>query len=38
MAHAYTPGLKVVETALVRKQRRLPLAGEVLVEKGAEFP
>lgn len=34
MAHAYTPGLKVVETALVRKQRRLPLAGEVLVEKG----
>jgi hypothetical protein len=34
MAHAYTPGLKVVETALVRKQRRLPLAGEVLVKKG----
>jgi transcription antitermination factor NusG len=34
MAHAYTPGLKVVETALVRKQRRLPLTGEVLVEKG----
>jgi hypothetical protein len=34
MAHAYTPGLKVVETALVRKQRRLPLAGEVLVRKG----
>jgi hypothetical protein len=34
MVHAYTPGLKVVETALVRKQRRLPLAGEVLVKKG----
>jgi len=34
MAHAYTPGLKVVETAVVRKQRRLPLAGEVLVKKG----
>jgi len=34
MAHAYTPGLKVVETALVRKQRRLPLAGEVLVAQG----
>ena len=34
MTHAYTPGLKVVETALIRKQRRLPLAGEVLVKKG----
>lgn len=34
MTHAYTPGLKVVETALVRKQRRLPLAGEVLAGKG----
>ena len=34
MAHAYTPGLKVVETALIRKQRRLPLTGEVLVKKG----
>jgi hypothetical protein len=34
MAHAYTPGLKVVETAIVRKQRRLPLAGDVLVKKG----
>jgi biotin carboxyl carrier protein len=34
MAHAYTPGLKVVESAVVLKQRRLPLAGEVLVKKG----
>ncbi len=34
MAHAYTPGLKVTERAIVRKTRRLPLLGEVLVEKG----
>lgn len=34
MAHAYTPGLKVTERAVVRKIRRLPLLGEVLVEKG----
>ncbi|MBI2895220.1 MAG: hypothetical protein HYY06_16825 [Deltaproteobacteria bacterium] len=34
MAHAYTPGLKVTERAVIRKQRRLPLAGEVLVEEG----
>lgn len=34
MAHAYTPGLKVTEKAVVRKTRRLPLLGEVLVEKG----
>ena len=34
MAHAYTPGLKVTERAVVRKTRRLPLLGEVLVEKG----
>ncbi|HHY75306.1 MAG TPA: hypothetical protein GX500_00815 [Firmicutes bacterium] len=35
MAHAYTPGLKVTERAVIRKTRRLPLLGEVLVEKGA---
>ncbi len=34
MAHAYTPGLKVTGRTLVRKQRRLPLPGETLVEKG----
>lgn len=34
MAHAYTPGLKVTEKAVIRKTRRLPIPGEVLVEKG----
>jgi len=34
MAHAYTPGLKVTERAVIRKTRRLPILGEVLVEKG----
>ncbi|MEO0093867.1 MAG: hypothetical protein ABIK67_06410 [candidate division WOR-3 bacterium] len=34
MAHAYTPGLKVTERTLVRKDRRLPLSGEVLVSVG----
>jgi hypothetical protein len=34
MAHAYTPGLKVTERAIIRKTRRLPILGEVLVEKG----
>lgn len=34
MAHAYTPGLRVTRQALIRKQRRLPLRGEVLVEEG----
>lgn len=34
MAHAYTPGLKVTEKSIVRKTRRLPILGEVLVEKG----
>jgi len=36
MAHAYTPGLKVLESTSIEKERRLPLKGEVLVEKGAE--
>ncbi len=36
MAHAYTPGLKVAERTRVVKERRLPLPGEILVEKGAE--
>ncbi len=34
MAHAYTPGLKVLEATVVRKERRLPLPGKVLVKKG----
>ena len=34
MAHAYTPGLKVSEKDLVRKERRLPLKGEVLSHVG----
>ncbi len=34
MAHAYTPGLKVTERAIIRKTRRLPLLGKVLVEQG----
>jgi len=33
MAHIYTPGLKVTEKTLVRKERRLPLKGEVVVKK-----
>lgn len=34
MAHAYTPGLKVTESTIVKKVRRLPLPGEILVKKG----
>jgi len=34
MAHAYTPGLRVSERATLRKERRLPIAGEVLVAVG----
>ena len=34
MAHAYTPGLKVTEGMTIEKERRLPLAGEVLVQAG----
>jgi hypothetical protein len=35
MSHAYTPGLKVTENFRLRKQRILPLKGDVLVEAGA---
>lgn len=35
MGDAYTPGLTVTKHAVVAKTRRLPLAGEVLVEVGA---
>ncbi len=34
MAHAYTPGLKVLAYTVIEKQRRLPLPGEVLVREG----
>ncbi len=34
MAHAYTPGLKVTEQTTIRKIRRLPLLGDVLVKVG----
>ena len=34
MAHAYTPGLRVTDFAILRRERRLPLKGNVLVQKG----
>jgi hypothetical protein len=34
MAHAYTPGLKVLGKTVIRKERILPLAGDVLVKEG----
>lgn len=34
MAHAYTPGLKVLHETIIIKERRLPLKGTVTVEKG----
>ncbi len=33
VAHAYTPGLKVLKESLIKKTRLLPLKGEVVVEK-----
>jgi hypothetical protein len=36
MGHAYTPGLRVAAETLVRRERRLPLKGEVCVAVGAE--
>ncbi|UCF69904.1 MAG: hypothetical protein JSW49_06805 [candidate division WOR-3 bacterium] len=35
MAHAYTPGLKVLEHTVLTKERRLPLPGEIVVQKGS---
>ena len=35
MGHAYTPGLRVAPETLVRRERRLPLKGEVCVSAGA---
>ncbi|KPJ50127.1 hypothetical protein AMJ40_03705 [candidate division TA06 bacterium DG_26] len=34
MAHAYTPGLKISERTKIKKERRLPLPGEVVVSLG----
>ena len=34
MAHAYTPGLKVSAVTVIRKVRRLPIPGQVLVSVG----
>jgi len=34
MAHAYTPGLRVTPYAVLRRERRLPLKGRVLVSRG----
>lgn len=34
MAHSYTPGLKVTAFAAVRRERKLPLSGTVLVKVG----
>ncbi|MBI5211245.1 MAG: hypothetical protein HY927_14830 [Elusimicrobia bacterium] len=34
MAHAYTPGLKVVPSIRLRRRRLLPIPGEVLVKEG----
>src|SRR5256885_1584702 len=36
MATAYTPGLKVSPFTTIRKSRRLPLKGEVVVTAGQE--
>lgn len=35
MSHSYTPGLRITDHARLRRERRLPLRGEVLVEPGA---
>ena len=34
MAHAYTPGLKVLHHAKVEKNRRLPIKGEITKQVG----
>ena len=34
MAYAYTPGLRVADGMTLRKTRRLPLPGEIMVEMG----
>ncbi len=34
MTHSYTPGLRVTTSAVLRRERRLPLKGRVTVERG----
>ncbi len=34
MAHSYTPGLKVTASTRIRRERKLPLPGDVLVTVG----
>lgn len=34
MAHAYTPGLRITSQTVIRKTRRLPLPGDVVVAAG----
>ncbi|MCE2486858.1 MAG: hypothetical protein J4F42_15190 [Desulfurellaceae bacterium] len=34
MAHAYTPGLRVAADTIIRKQRLLPIPGQVVVAQG----
>ncbi len=36
MAHAYTPGLKVMPCTMLRKKRLLPIPGKVLAEQGKQ--
>lgn len=36
MAHAYTPGLKVIPCTVLRKRRLLPIPGKVLASEGQE--
>ncbi|MFQ3549340.1 MAG: hypothetical protein SNJ70_06280 [Armatimonadota bacterium] len=36
MGSAYTPGLTISKAAIIKKRRRLPLKGEVLVNEGDE--
>jgi hypothetical protein len=38
MAHAYTPGLTVTRMATLRRERRLPIPGQVLVKQGERIP
>ena len=34
MAHSYTPGLKVLQSSSIKKERRLPIKGEVVKKQG----
>src|SRR6266550_1102354 len=38
MAHSYTPGLKVTSLATIRRERKLPLPGDVVVTVGQRVP